>query len=256
MIHEKSLTKAWVDHLKFIKNKGSMVKPGGMVTLEVLNKCISFDMNYPFINHPNRKINKKFRAAEAYFICHGDNRTENIAQYNKNYRRFSDDGYIMNGSYGPPFNEQVMYVVNTLRQSLHSRQAVLTIWKQNPVESVDIRCTLAIQFMIRDGFLNTFVTMRSSDAIYGLCYDCTVFTMMTLKVLTLINIVREEGDYIALGNMHLTAGSAHVYERHFGLVQDVLTCPVSGLSTQQKVPDNWLHSWIDVVDWLHGEMGK
>lgn len=131
---------AWRKIMVELYHNGKIVSPRGIDTKEVLFLSQTFDMNYPICYHQDRKLNYAFSAAEAYFIAHGDNRVENLAQYNRNISQFSDDGLIFNGSYGPPFNNQLMFVVNTLVNDPNSRQAILTIWKQNPVHSADIRC--------------------------------------------------------------------------------------------------------------------
>lgn len=252
----RTATQAWLKILYDIMNKGKHVDVKNTQTKEILANSSWFDMNFPYIEHPKRFVNKKFLAAEAYAICHGDNRTENIGKYNKNILQFSDDGYIFNGSYGPPFNNQLMYVVNTLLRDPSSRQAVLTIWKQNPVESKDIRCTLSLQFIIRDGKIHTYVNMRSSDAIWGLTYDFPVFTFMTLRVLTLLNENWETVDEapIKLGNMYWSAFSSHVYEYHYELANSILGYD-GEMPTPTIIPQNFTLDWKTVTDHLHSEMG-
>ena len=253
--HHDTATVAWMKHLKKINETGALVNIKGTQTKELLGASLIFDMRFPFIEHQHRFINKPFRAAEAYFITHGDNRTENLSRYMERYKIYSDDGYIMNGSYGPPFNEQLMYAVNTLRLDPMSRQAVISIWKPNPVESKDIRCTLNMQFIIRDGYLNTIVNMRSSDAIHGLSYDTFVFTAMTLRVLTLLNAKREAGSFLDLGNMQINMGSAHIYEYHY---EEARKCADEshGNEAFTRIPDLWKVGWTEFCSWLHNEMAK
>lgn len=248
---ETSAKNAWLSILDRLHNDGVVTHIGRLdiETKEILNNSVAFDMNYPIINHPARKIGYKFLAAEAYAICHGDNRVENLAAYNSNIAKFSDDDYIFNGAYGPPFNNQLMYVVNNLASDTTSRQAVLTIWKQNPTISKDVRCTLSLQFMIRDGKINTFVNMRSSDAIWGICYDFSVFTFMTIKVLTLLNeVLKAKYAPIQLGTMYWNGASSHIYEHHYDLVKECL----NGEDEDQiSVPPAALTHWKYVTDSMH-----
>jgi len=133
-------TEAWLLQLENIQTNGDEVNTRGMETRELLNQTISMDMNYPIIYHKHRDINYKFMAADAEFIANGDNRVSSLTRYNKNVAQFSDDGLIFNGNYGDPFNSQLEYVVRSLVDFKESRQAVLTIWCENPVDSKDIRC--------------------------------------------------------------------------------------------------------------------
>jgi thymidylate synthase len=56
----------------------------------------------------------------------------------KGITRFSDDGITFFGAYGPKIITQTSYIVNTLCNDQDSRQAVLSIWRENPKSSADI----------------------------------------------------------------------------------------------------------------------
>lgn len=244
-------TTVWIDLIKQLLTRGHEHAPRGFKTREVIGNHAIIDMNYPIVYHPQRGLNYTFSAAEALFIANGDNRVENLAMYNKNIKKFSDDGLIFNGSYGPPFNNQLMYVVNTLKKDINTRQAVLTIWKQNPVKSADIRCTLSLQFIVRDGKMNTMVNMRSSDAWLGIPYDWFNFTIMTLRVLTLLNEYYPELDEyhpnpIQLGHLIWNAGSSHLYEVNFDQAYQVIKDNAYYNQTEQ-VPLPALTDWSYIV---------
>lgn len=250
-----SATNLWLSLLGELIDSRSIIAPRGQQTKELLFVYHQFDMNYPVCYHQHRRLNYSFSAAEAYFIAHGDNRTENLIQYNKNMAQFSDDGLIFNGAYGPPFNDQLMYVVNTLAQDLYSRQAVITIWKQNPVTSTDIRCTVALQFLVRNNKIHTKVTMRSSDIWLGVPYDLFNFTVMTLRVLTLLNkkLERQFGP-IELGTLDFTAGSSHMYVQNEDSAKKVLAELPDKPSI--KVPNTCYTEWNYVVNSLVACMNK
>lgn len=249
-----SATEAWLERLNYLMQYGKHHNPRGMDTIELLGSTLEFDMNRPVIYHELRKSNYRFMASEAEFIANGDNRVASLSRYNKNIAQFSDDGLIFNGNYGEPFNSQVGYVVNTLLNDPSSRQAVLTIWQPNPVVSKDIRCTVSMQFLIRDGEMHTMVYMRSSDAVWGLCYDVFNFVIMTLRILTLFNSMGDEPIMIRLGTMKLIAGSSHIYEQHYGLVATILnleTTKPNGLSAPEvTVPDRALNDWKYIANSL------
>lgn len=253
-----SANNAWIEILTDIRQFGSPVISRGMETSEILFNEQIFDMNQPICYHQLRRLNYAFSAAEAYFIAHGDNRVANLAQYNKNITAFSDDGLIFNGAYGPPFNNQVDYVVNKLLSDLTTRQAILTIWKPNPSDSRDIMCTIALQFLVRNERMFTKVTMRSSDCWLGIPYDFFNFTIMTLRILTLLNTkLQYKSDHrsIELGNMHWSAGSSHMYSSDLLKVNKLLSeGPVD--KEPSAVPIRAYSDWAFVVDSLQACMNK
>lgn len=242
-------TEAWLTRLRDIVVRGIKENPRGEQTKELIGETMFIDMNYPVIHHPERKLSYKFMAAEAEFIANGDNRVCSLARYNKNIAQFSDDGRIFNGNYGEPFNSQLEYVVRTLVLDRSSRQAVLTIWQPSPVKSKDIRCTVSMQFLIREGKIHTIVNMRSSDIIWGVAYDIFNFVIMTLRVLTRYNV--EADDNLKLGELCLVAGSSHLYERHYDLAGKILKAGRVVNPIEIKVPEEACTNWNLVVSSLH-----
>lgn len=220
---------------------GDRIGPRGMDTNEVLGHQTKWDMNRPVVLNPARKLNYRFMAAEAYWITSGSPLVEDIAPYCKHISQFSDDGYIFNGAYGPLIESQTNFVVNTLARDRSSRQAVLTIWTPNPTRSKDHRCTVSMQFIVRDDTLHLMVYMRSSDVWLGLPYDMFNFSMVALKVACLLT--EETGRPCVLGSGMITAGSLHIYTR------DILA------SQAIKPYDNdvrldYMFDWQDNVKWI------
>ena len=248
MSSSSTATEAWLNRLRDLMIRGSNESPRNSNTKELLGKTLEIDMNYPVIHHPNRKLSYKFMAAEAQFIANGDNRVCSLERYNKNIAQFSDDGRIFNGNYGEPFNSQLEYAVRSLKDDESSRQAVITIWQPNPVKSKDLRCTLSLQFLIRDGKINTIVNMRSSDIMWGIPYDIFNFTVMTLRVLTRYhcdNLITstDDRDCIKLGTLYLTAGSSHIYERHYDLANKIIKAGRISSIQEIEVPRKALINW-------------
>ena len=193
-----------------------------MLIREILGYRSVVDMNSPVVAVPLRKMSYRFMAGEAWWILAGRNDVPGIVQFNPVMTRFTDNGDTFFGAYGPPLLEQRSYVVNTLANDQDSRQAVATIWRQRPPISKDIPCTVALQWLIRDGKLNCVATMRSSDAWLGWVYDVFNFSMLTLSVLLELRGVYELG----LGNLYLNAGSQHLYESNVIVASHCMQAPV------------------------------
>lgn len=182
--------------------------PRGMKVRERLPGSYSVPMP-AFISLLDRKVNYSFMFAEAAWIVSGSNRYSFIEPYMRRYVDFSDDGVFLSGAYGPKVVDQLKYVVDCLESDRDSRQAVINIWRERPGPSKDIPCTLSMQFLIRDGHLQLVTTMRSHDVVLGFTYDVFTFSMVASAVKLLL---AARGIEVALGNLHVTAGSLHLYE--------------------------------------------
>jgi thymidylate synthase len=188
-----------------------IASPRGMEVREVVQGSYIVPMP-AFIDLKDRKVNVNFMFAEAAWIISGSNRLEDITPYMKNYANFSDDGVFLRGAYGPKVVDQLPYVVDTIAGDIDTRQAVITIWRERPGPSKDIPCTVAMQFLVRDGKLNMVTTMRSQDIVLGFTYDVFTFSMVAKAVQLLL---RARGIEVMLGNLYLTAGSMHLYKNYY-----------------------------------------
>lgn len=216
----RTINKVWIDHIYDLLHHGIDVSPRGQHTKEINNKQITIDMNYPVLGYPSRHLSYKYCAAEAYWILSGDNRTETLVPYNKNMAAYSDDGITYFGAYGPKIVSQIDYVVATLAKDQYSRQAGLTIWRENPPATKDVPCTVAIFFYIREYKLNLSVFMRSSDAWLGVPYD--IFTFSMLGCYTVAELKNKYNLDVDLGSLTITAVSSHLYSQNFDAAKQCL----------------------------------
>lgn len=217
----------WIDTLDDLMHNGKLIAPRGKMTRELPQRTIEVDMCRPVLTVPARKLSYQFMAAEAYWILTGDDRVDSIAPYNKNISNFSDDGQKFFGAYGPKILDQLDYVVAKLVADPGSRQAGLTIWRENPPETKDVPCTIAVFFSIRGTYLNCHVFMRSSDAWLGVPYDVFNFSMLSHLVCSMANqkiwsanagTIEERITY-SPGTLYLTAASSHIYAEHWEAAQ-------------------------------------
>lgn len=241
-----TLNRAWMDHIYALLEHGESVKPRDMLTKEIMNKQISFDMRYPILGYEDRHLSYKYCAAEAYWILTGDNRTETLVPYNKNMINFSDDGVTYFGAYGPKIVSQIDYVIDTLAKDNSTRQAGLTIWRENPPHTKDVPCTIGMFFSIRDGHLNASVFMRSSDAWLGVPYDAFTFTMVACYVLA--ELKNKHKIDIALGTLTITAVSAHLYEQNFEAARNCLGKQPKWVNV--AVPESIYRTKEDLLEYL------
>lgn len=219
---------AWIQLLSHVFFEGSRASPRQQDTLEWLGYQSVVDMRYPLVTVEARNLGYRFAPAEAWWIGTGKNDVASIAPYSRAIAQFSDDGETFFGAYGPRLRDQLPYVVETLYRDPDSRQAVATIWRENPPRSKDIPCTVSAQWLVRTDeegqrFVYCVDTMRSSDAWLGWPYDVFNFTMLSAYVAAYLALAW--GEPVYLGKLVLQAGSQHIYRRDLEGVKACLRDP-------------------------------
>jgi thymidylate synthase len=211
-----SATDSWLSQVKYVLQHGQSARD----TREILASRISWNLNYPLVTVQNRHANYHFAYAEAAYIISGNNRVEFLTNHGmKSFAKYgTDDGVFQPGAYGPPFVDQVPYILDIFKRDPDTRQAVISIWRPRPYASKDIPCTLTLQFIQRNGEMNVIVNMRSSDVWRGLVYDIFCFSCMAAMVSHYC------GPY-PLGTGYLTAGSSHLYDRDADKAESLVLNP-------------------------------
>jgi thymidylate synthase len=216
----KSASETWLDNLRNIDKNGLEVSPRQLGSKEIISYSSDVSMEKPVVSICARKLSYQFMAAEALWILEGDDRVQPLARHAPSIVRFSDDGKVFFGAYGPQIKPQLDYIIEKFVEDLDTRQAVATIWIRNPKPSLDIPCTISIQWIVRAGTLHCIDTMRSSDLWLGWPYDIFNFTMMT----TWIGLkLKEKGIIVDLGNITIQAGSQHLYIKDLSNARKCLT---------------------------------
>jgi len=152
---------------------------------------------------------------EFFWYLSEDTRLDFIDYYVPNrFQVESDDQVRVRSGYGDRlFNmrgiNQVTSVIELLKEKSGSRRAVIQLFDASDLEKhyASVPCTCTLQFMVRDGALHLFTSMRSNDAYLGLPHDVFSFTMIQELVARSIGV--EMGEY-----KHC-AGSLHLYTNNF-----------------------------------------
>lgn len=222
----------WQNKVSEVMNHYEHVaSPRGMEVREIINGHYTVPMP-AFLDLVERDVRVPFMFAEAAWIISGSNRLEDLTRYMRVYVNYSDDGNFLRGAYGPKVIDQLPYVVDTLTNDNDSRQAVMTIWRERPGPSKDIPCTVAMQFLVRDDVLHMVTTMRSNDVIMGFTYDVFTFSMVANAVRLLL---KERGLDLVLGDLHVNAGSLHIYDRHYSEADKWIEASNRDLSISRRV---------------------
>lgn len=220
MISEIHADKLYQETLRFIDTLGCLTQPRGFSCIELspFHIRLTNPLNN-IVSNPLRKINKAFAAAELTWILQGRNDVEYLDQFNSKIKQFSDDGVTFFGAYGPKYVDQVDYIIQTLKRDPWSRQAVMTIWRENPPPTKDVPCTVMFHFLQRPlGVLNLIVYMRSQDCWLGLPYDLHNFTCIQIIVAYILNL--------RVGVFDLMQGSLHAYEQDMPKIRELIRNPL------------------------------
>lgn len=127
------------------------------------------------------------------------------------FQRESDDQIRVRSGYGQRLFSfrginQVENVLSLLKKKSSSRRAVVQLFDAEDLTAdfKSVPCTCTLQFIVRDGLLHMFTSMRSNDAYVGFPHDVFAFTMMQELIARSIDV--EVGSY------RHCAGSMHLYE--------------------------------------------
>jgi thymidylate synthase len=244
-------TDVWRQTLRILLKDGAEVSPESMganwrgrTNRELLGFQTCVPMSLPVVLCPGRKMGYRFMCAEAAAILEGDNSLAKIRPFSQQMDKMSEDGLTMTGHYGPPFRDQLHFVLAALKEDPMSRQAVVSLWRPNPALGGQIPCTLNLQWIVREDKINCLVSMRSSDAWMGLVYDWFAFSMMSAYI-SLALATRPD-----LGTLTITAGSQHLYKIDWEasgecITRDDLVADVSSLDLNEFDHPNMLveHLW-------------
>jgi thymidylate synthase len=118
--------------------------------------AVSFTLTDPRARVSRSASRGRVFSALGELCCYlsGSGRTEDIAYYVSFYRQFDEDGEIF-GAYGPRLVSfdglnQVRQVIQALRESPHSRQAVIQLFDHQDVAAphLDVPCTCVLQYLL------------------------------------------------------------------------------------------------------------
>ncbi|MEV6861565.1 thymidylate synthase [Streptosporangium subroseum] len=226
----------------------------GNQSLECLN--VSFALADPRQRTPNlaaRRTNIIFNHAEALWYLAGRDDAAMIGYYAPRLHALAADGHRLTGTaygprlFGPQGNSQWDHAVELLTKEPDSKRATMMIMRAdefaNPANP-DVACTLALQFLIRDGCLHTVCFMRGNDAVLGLL--CDVFSFTFLAEFTALQLGIQLGTYT-----HHVA-SMHANEPDLPRVRAILAETSPSPPAAVMPADTTWHTVRQVLDWEEG----
>lgn len=241
-VYEKSLH-------ELLNNPEYETEPRGLKIKENINTTLIIeDPTQCLYENSRRGSQYKYIAAELLYYFTGRNDLAFIEKYAPFWRQIANPDGTVNSSYGNLLftskNEhgysQWSWALRSLVSDKDTRQALMTFnrpsYQYN--NNKDFICTLNGIFNIRDNKLNLTINMRSNDAILGTATDIAFFCILQQQALKLLKPHYPE---LEMGTYTHIANSYHIYERHFNLVDEMLT-------VNDFKPDRFLEIGEDFVD--------
>lgn len=173
-----------------------------------------------------RNISPAYLFGEWIWYFTGRNSTKFISSFGSMWEKLSDDGKTNNSAYGYLMKyayqfDQIETIIELLTRDPESRRAVINLNVPNPnvIFTKDEPCTIALQFLIRNGKLNCTAIMRSNDIWYGFPYDVAFFTELQKYIADKLMV--EYGTYT-----HFVT-SLHLYEKNYKDIQKIVNNAIS-----------------------------
>lgn len=220
--------------LKMLKDTNQFVTDKtGAKMVECINMIAVLDPSQPVIEFPGRKTPEAYVQAELDWYLSQDLSIEKIGEKAKIWKDVASINCTVNSNYGwcifsKDNYEQYEHCLKELINNRESRRAVMIYTRPSMQEDYckdgmnDFICTNGVQCFIRNNRLLYLVHMRSNDAIYGMFNDIAWHCWVYNKLLTDLQKTYPE---LQLSNEGIVwnAGSFHVYERHFDMLDKICT---------------------------------
>lgn len=202
---------------------GNYCSPRGEKIIELEDYGFQLKPYNRFSNFEGRKLSLDYIKAEFIWYMTGDKYNVSIGEFAKMWKTLVNTDGSINSNYGQYiFGQQNQFgrVADLLKKDKDSRRGSIIILSAEHLASDtrDYPCTYSINFRIRNNTLNMSVSMRSQDAIFGLGADIPCFSFVHEMMYLILKETHTELEY---GEYHHRADSFHVYEKHFGMLQEM-----------------------------------
>lgn len=134
--------------------------------------------------------------------------------------------------YDGEFIDQISEAVETIRHNPDSRRIIVSAWNVADLKRMNLPpCHALFQFYVADGRLSLQLYQRSADSFLGVPFNIASYALLTMMMAQVCGL--RPGDFIH------TLGDAHIYNNHFGQVEEQLSrqprpLPVMKLNPEVK----------------------
>jgi thymidylate synthase len=240
-------------------SNGNKVSPRGQLVLEIENYNYTLPPRVKFCNFEARKLNEDYIKREFLWYLRGIPDDHEITNHATMWQSLINDDNEINSNYGQYIfkpNEirglsqfdAVVKLLGTDKDSRRASMVILSRYHTVELDSKDVPCTYALNFRIRDNKLKMTVHMRSQDAIFGMGNDAPCFSLIHEMVYVSVRDLYYPD--LEMGEYHHFADSFHVYERHFTMLDSIVSgsnyvdidCPQIKNVNEVEFLKSWIHS--------------
>lgn len=258
----------WLDMFSTTMKQPSTVVRGSLVK-ELFDFTQCLNTLQPFMNFKGRNINIDYFKKEMLWKLTGDPFNDSIKQHAKMWEFVQNTDGTFNSNYGQYWFGKQQGLIKAfleLTKDMYSRRSIIPMLNASHIGHGvnDTVCTGFVQFYIRQSVngmfaVNMHVSMRSSDQIFGLGTDIPTFAFLHRLMHGILQSVYPN---VYIGDLIIHATNSHIYERHFGMVNQILNdsvllptkdMPIANtreafnLIACQGVVDS---SWGELSEWL------
>ena len=227
--------------LEDLSTYGMESNPRGLKVVEANMCTLEIDPLRPLMNFEDRSFGWRYFAGELAWYLSKDNTIDFINNFSSFWNGLTTNGKI-NSNYGTILlgdhpstidtcvnhgvwtagTNQLEWIYNSLKKDKDSRQAVgfLNCPYYQLEGNKDFVCTMYLNFWIRHDHLDMKVQMRSNDIFFGLSYDAPWFSLIQQSMYLQLKKIYPE---LKLGMYYHCADNIHYYERHFDLVEKIIS---------------------------------
>ena len=215
---------------QYLELLGHVLKTGvekkdrtGTGTISVFGYQMRFNLEEGFPLLTTKKLHIKSIIHELLWFISGDTNTKYL---NDNGVRIWNEWADKEGNLGPVYGyqwrswpaadgrkaDQLMNVVNSIKQSPDSRRHIVSAWNVGEIEKMALPpCHIMFQFYVAKGKLSCQLYQRSCDIFLGVPFNIASYALLNLMVAQVTGL--KPGEFIH------TLGDAHIYLNHIEQVK-------------------------------------
>lgn len=218
----------YLDLLKLVRDKGEERRDRtGVGTRGVFGAQARFDLRARFPLLTTKKVHWKSIVYELLWFLRGDT---NVKWLQERGVTIWDEWADAQGNLGPVYGyqwrhwpgregvtiDQIAKVVESIKQSPHSRRHIVTAWNPADVDKMALPpCHALFQFYVStNGELSCQLYQRSADLFLGVPFNIASYALLNLMVAQVCGL--KPGDFVH------TFGDLHLYLNHLEQVETQL----------------------------------
>ena len=225
MIHIKGISAndLFIKLSKKIISNGRLIGPRNLLTKELTDVWLELENpGRSIVTLKSRNADIKYLKAELKWYLSGSLDVKDINKHSSFWTKLSDTNGTINSNYGYlafkskySGKSQYEWCINSIKKDIYTRQALINYNqpKHKYENNKDFVCTIAQQFIVRNGKLDSNVFMRSNDIIFGLTYDMPWFCLLQKRMARELRL--------PIGSYKHFATSMHAYEKHFNIIEEM-----------------------------------